>query len=149
MLWEGEPEELELEDNGNDRDLQAVRDLLYYCWAPIVPTIHSLMIYDTSLIVIASGYMQSIQAELDYDPAFYDAFATKILIYDISSLDKGKPALLMFMDNSIVSVPLRTEHILSHSQEWTPTHTSMDLWVAVSPSLKTWMTASTGRLPEG
>lgn len=85
------------------------------------------MIYDTSLIVIASGYMQSIQAELDYDPAFYDAFATKILIYDISSLDKGKPALLMFMDNSIVSVPLRTEHILSHSQEWTPTHTSMDL----------------------
>lgn len=100
ILREREPEPAEeLGDKGNDRDLQAVRDALYYCWGPIVPTIHSLMVYQTRLVVIASGYMQSIQAKLDYDPAFYDAFATKILVYDISTLDtEGKLTLLKETD---------------------------------------------------
>lgn len=80
------PQVLEEEGEGGNRDLQFVPDSLYYCWGPVVPTIHSLMVYKKRLVVVASGYQQSILEKLDYTPSFYEAFDTKILIYDFAPL---------------------------------------------------------------
>ena len=90
---QGEPVDTEQEgkeEQGgqNRRDLQLIApEPLYYCWAPLIPTVHSLMTYDKRLVVIASGYGQSIRNELDYKSVMYEAFSTKILLYDISTLD--------------------------------------------------------------
>lgn len=93
---QGEPvnaEQKDQEEQGgqNRRDLQLIAPFepLYYCWAPLIPTIHSLMTYGNKLVVIASGYGESIRDKLDYQSVMYEAYSTKILLYDISTLDSS------------------------------------------------------------
>eukprot|EP00540_Astrosyne_radiata_P006586 CAMPEP_0116850134 /NCGR_PEP_ID=MMETSP0418-20121206/15987_1 /TAXON_ID=1158023 /ORGANISM="Astrosyne radiata, Strain 13vi08-1A" /LENGTH=852 /DNA_ID=CAMNT_0004481989 /DNA_START=64 /DNA_END=2622 /DNA_ORIENTATION=+ len=49
--------------------------------------IQGLLLSSSRLVVILNGYGQSIVQELSYKPAFYDAFGTRIVIFDTSSLD--------------------------------------------------------------
>lgn len=101
-----ETEQVDQEDQEEDGDenrryLQLIApDIFYPCWDPVpVPTIHSLMTYKDRLVVIASGYGPSIREKLDYKPALYEAYSTKILLYDISTLDTtGKLTLVKDTD---------------------------------------------------
>lgn len=110
-------------DDATDRGLQEVASL-YYCWRPIVPTIHSLMVHQKRLIVVASGYGQEVLQELDYKPAFYDAYSTRIFVYNIS--DEGKLQLHKQRDihgrfDSIRAVG-NTAHVVTFSSLDTYTH---------------------------
>eukprot|EP00540_Astrosyne_radiata_P006731 CAMPEP_0116865808 /NCGR_PEP_ID=MMETSP0418-20121206/25667_1 /TAXON_ID=1158023 /ORGANISM="Astrosyne radiata, Strain 13vi08-1A" /LENGTH=800 /DNA_ID=CAMNT_0004501349 /DNA_START=1054 /DNA_END=3456 /DNA_ORIENTATION=+ len=49
--------------------------------------IQGLLLAKSRLVVILSGFGQSIRDELPYRPGIYDAFATRIIIYDTSSLN--------------------------------------------------------------
>jgi hypothetical protein len=50
------------------------------------PTVQSMLLHGTKLVVIANGYGTMMRNDLDYVPTLYDAFETNVRIYDISKL---------------------------------------------------------------
>jgi len=66
------------------------RDLLTMAYIPMKPQVESLLLHDNKLVVIASGYGQSLRSELDYTPALLEVFNTNIRIYDLSALEENK-----------------------------------------------------------
>lgn len=64
------------------------RKLDAWYWNP-EPMVRSLLLHQDRLVVVADGYGQLFRSLLDYEPALYDALATRIMIYDISPLSTG------------------------------------------------------------
>ena len=80
-------------------DGQSRRDLLSMYYMPMRPNVESLLLHKDKLVVIASGYGQSLRNELEYTPTINEAHETNVRVYDVSKLEKDKePPLLKTTD---------------------------------------------------
>ena len=71
------------------------RDLLSMIYMPQQAQVESLLLHEDKLVVISSGYGQSIRNKLDYTSTLNEAFDTNIRIYDLSDISKdNEPTLI-------------------------------------------------------
>lgn len=119
------------------RILQFIDEDFYY-W-PQEPSVRSLLLHGDRLVVIADGYGQSFRNELDYVPAFYDAFATNVRIYDISPL-----STITASDELPIELPLVHEYNVhgnfnsirsDENQVHLVTFASLDTWSYIDEPL--------------
>ena len=71
------------------------RDLLSMIYMPQQAKVESLLLHEDKLVVISSGYGQSLRNKLDYTSTLNEAFDTNIRIYDLSDISEDKEPTLI------------------------------------------------------